>query len=554
MYDLILFNGLIYDGNGGEPYKGDIGISGGIIDTIGNLQGLSSKRSIDAKGMAVAPGFINVLSWATESLLVDGRSESDIRQGVTLEIMGEGESMGPLTPAMRQKMQEDQGDLHYDVNWNTLGEYLRELEHKGIACNVASFVGATTLRRFVIGEEDRAPTPPELDSMRLLVRQAMEEGALGVGTSLIYPPAFFAKTDELVALCEEAAKYGGCYISHMRSEGTKIYEALEELITIAQRAKIHAEIYHLKQAGSDNWNKLDSIINRIERARKEGLNITADMYTYIAAGTGLTATMPPSLQDGGFAELRKRLLDPAIRKRMKKQMNEPSQDWENFYYAAGGPDKILLVGFKQDSLKKYTGKSLAEMAQLRGASPEETAMDLVVQDNSRIEAVYFLMSEKNLRRQLTLPWISFGSDEGSYSPEGVFLKSNCHPRAYGNFARLLGKYVREEKVISLPEAIRRLTKLPATNFKLKGRGELKAGFAADIVVFDAAAIADHASFAKPHQLATGVIHVLVNGLPVLQDGKMLDTRPGQFVKGPGYVEKSGKDDAAPAPDAKNESN
>jgi N-acyl-D-amino-acid deacylase len=537
VYEIVIRNGTIYDGNGGKPFTADIAIHDGRIVAIGDLSADAGKQVIDAKGMVVAPGFINMLSWATESLIHDGNSQSDIRQGVTLEVMGEGESMGPLSSEMREELQRNQADIKYPVSWNTLGEYLQHLEQKGISTNVASFVGATTLRTYVIGKENREPTPAELDSMRMLVRQAMEEGALGVGTSLIYPPAFFAKTDELVALCEEAAKYGGSYISHMRSEGNKIFEALEELITIAQRAKIHAEVYHLKLAGQDNWNKLDSVVRRIERARSEGLNITANMYNYIAGGTGLTATMPPTLQDGGFDKLRERLQQPAIRERLKKEMNEPTDKWENFYRAAGSPEKILLSGFKQDSLKKYTGKSLAEVATIRGTSPEETAMDLIVQDNSRIECIYYLMDENNVRKQLQLPWISFGSDEGSYSPEGVFIKSNCHPRAYGNFARLLGKYVRDEKIIPLEEAIRRLTSLPAKNLKISNRGELKEGYFADLVIFDPAKISDHASFEKPHQFATGVRDVLVNGKIVLQNGAHTGAKPGKFVKGAGYKEK-----------------
>jgi N-acyl-D-amino-acid deacylase len=536
VYDTVIRGGTIYDGNGGQPFTGDIAIQGDTIAAMGDLSNAKGKTEIDAAGMAVSPGFINMLSWAVETLIEDGNSQSDIRQGVTLEIFGEGESMGPWSQAMREKFQNNQVEFKYPITWNTLGEYLDYLEKKGVSCNVASFVGATTLRINVIGEEDRAPTAEELDSMRLMVRQAMEEGALGVGTSLIYPPAFFAKTDELVALCEEAAKYGGSYISHMRSEGNKIFDALEELITIARRANIHAEIYHLKLAGQDNWNKLDSAIRRIERARSEGLDITTNMYTYTAGGTGLTATMPPSLQDGGFAKLRERLQQPAIRRKLVKEMNEYTDKWENFYRASGSPENILLVGFKQDSLKKYTGKSLAEVARLRGTPPEETAMDLIVQDNSRVECIYFLMNEDNVRRQIQLPYMSFGSDEGSMAPEGVFLKSNCHPRAYGNFARLLGKYVRDEKVIPLEEAIRRLTSLPAKNLKIRNRGELKPGYFADIVIFDPATISDHATYEKPHQYATGVRDVFVNGTIVLQNGNHTGARPGRFVKGPGYKE------------------
>ena len=536
-YDTIIRNGLIYDGNGGEPYKADIGIKNDTIAFIGDLSKAAGVNETDAKGNAVAPGFINMLSWATESLIQDGRSQSDIRQGVTLEVMGEGWSMGPLNEALKKQQQESQTDISYKIDWNTLGEYLSFLEKKGISCNVASFVGATTLRLNVIGEDNRDPTPAEMDSMKLLVRQAMEEGAMGVGSSLIYPPAFFAKTPELVELCKEASKYGGSYISHMRSEGNKLHEAVEELITIAKEANIHSEIYHLKAAGKDNWTKMDSVIRRVERARVEGLNITADMYTYIAGGTGLTATMPPTLQDGGFGKLRERLQDPVVRQQTIKDMNSKTDQWENFFYAVGTPENILVVGFKQDSLKKYIGKSLAAVATLRGKSAEETAMDLIVQDSTRVECIYFLMDENNVKKQIAIPWLSFGSDEGSFEPAGVFLKSNPHPRAYGNFSRVLGKYVREEKIISLQEAIHKLSKLPATNLKIKNRGEIKKGNYADIVIFDPAKINDKATFEKPHQYAEGMIHVFVNGKQVLKDGEHTGATPGQFVKGPGYKNK-----------------
>ncbi len=534
LYDTIIRNGMIYDGNGGEPYKADIGIIADTIAFIGDLSKASAKNDIDAKGNAVAPGFINMLSWATQSLIEDGRSQSDIRQGVTLEVMGEGWSMGPLSPSMKEREQKAQGDIKYKIGWNTLGEYLSFLEKNGVSCNVASFVGATTIRDHVIGEDNREPTAAELDAMKLLVRQAMEEGALGVGTSLIYPPAFFAKTEELIELCKEASNYGGSYISHMRSEGSKLHEAVEELITIAKEANIHAEIYHLKAAGKDNWSKMDSVIRRVERARADGLDITADMYTYIAGGTGLTATMPPALQDGGFGKLRERLQDPAIRQQLKNEMNSKTDKWENFYYAVGTPENILVVGFKQDSLKKYIGRSLAAVAKLRGKTPEETAMDLIVQDSTRVECIYFLMDENNVKKQIAIPWLSFGSDEGSYEPAGVFLRFNPHPRAYGNFARVLGKYVRDEKIISLQEAIRKLSKLPATNLKLKKRGELKPGNYADIVIFDPAKVKDNATFEKPHQYSEGMIHVFVNGVQVLKDGEHTGAKPGRFVKGPGW--------------------
>jgi len=533
-YDTIIRNGPIYDGNGGEQFKGDIAINADTIVFIGDLTDAKGTKEIDAMGNAVSPGFINMLSWAPVSLIEDGRSQSDIRQGVTLEVMGEGESMGPWNERLKTREQNSQGDIKYKIEWNTLGEYLTFLEKKGVSCNVASFIGATTVRDYVIGEDNRAPTPAELDSMKALVRQAMEEGAMGVGSSLIYPPAFFARTDELVELCKEASKYGGSYISHMRSEGNKFYEAVEELITIAKEANIHAEIYHLKAAGKDNWNKIDSVVRRIEKARKEGLNITADMYTYIAGATGLTASFPPSLQDGGFGKLRERLMDPAIRAKMKVAINTNATDWENLYYGAGGPEHVLLLSFKEDSLKKYTGKTLAEVATIRGKSPEETAMDLIIQDSTRVGCAFFMMSEENVKKQVAIPWVSFGSDEGSYTNEGVFLKSNAHPRAYGTFARVLGKYSRDEKVISLQEAIRKLAKLPATNLKLEKRGELKVGNYADVVIFDPATINDNATFDKPHQYATGMLHVWVNGVQVLKNTEHTGATPGRFVKGPGF--------------------
>jgi len=532
-YDILINNAMIYDGNGGEPYKGSVAINADTIADIGQLENADAKEVIDAGGMAVAPGFTNMLSWATESLIQDGRSQSDIRQGVTLEVMGEGYSMGPLNARMKRQMQDGQGDIKFDVYWNTLGEYMNGLEKRGISTNIASFVGATSVREYVIGEDNRQPTPAELDSMKLLVRQAMEEGAMGVGSSLIYPPAFFASTEELTALCAEAGKYGGSYISHMRSEGNRLNEAVDELIRIARDAKVHAEIYHLKAGGKSNWVKMDSVIRQVENARASGIDISADMYTYEAGATGMTAAFPPSLQDGGFDKLRQRLMDPAIRASMKKAMNTDANDWENLYFGASGAKGVLLLGFKQDSLKKYTGKTLAEVAALRGTSPEETAMDLIIQDSTRVGVAYFLINEDNIRKQVKLPWVSFGSDEGSYTNEGVFLKSNAHPRAYGTFSRVIGKFVREEKLLSLQQAIYKLAKLPAVNLKLKKRGELKEGNYADIVIFDPAKVTDHATFDKPHQYSTGMIHVFVNGVQVLKDGEHTGAKPGRFVKGPG---------------------
>ena len=532
-YDVVIRGGTILDGGGGAPYLGDVAIRGDSIAAVGRVPG-HGRTEIEARGMAVAPGFINMLSWSSEPLLQDGRSQSEIRQGVTLEVMGEGWSMGPLNDAMKRRVIQEQTDIKYDVTWTTLGEYLDQLVRRGISCNVASFVGATTVRIHELGYANRAPTAAELDTMRALVRQAMEEGALGVGSALIYAPAFYAHTDELIELCKAAAPYGGMYISHMRSEGDRLLESVDELIRIAREAGVPAEIYHLKAAGAANWGKLDSVIARVERARAEGLRITADMYTYTAGATGLDAAMPPWVQEGGLPEWRRRLQDPAIRKRVALEMRTPTDKWENLLLAAGSPDKVLLVAFKQDSLKPLTGKTLAEVARMRGESAEETAMDLVVQDDSRVGTVYFLMSEDNVRREVGLPWVAFCSDEGSQAPEGVFLESNPHPRAYGCFARLLGKYVRDEKAASLADAVRRLTAFPAENLGLTRRGRLKPGAFADVVVFDPATIQDHATFDKPHQYATGVRDVFVNGQQVLKNGEHTGARPGRVVRGRGW--------------------
>ncbi len=525
---------MLYDGNGGDPFKGDLGINGDTIAFIGDLSKAEATHKIDAKGLAVSPGFVNMLSWAVESLIEDGKSESDIRQGVTLEVFGEGGSMGPLNSKMKQSAQADQPLFKYQIDWNTLGEYLQSLERRGVSCNIASFIGATTVRTYAMGEDDRDPTSDELNTMRNLVKEAMEEGALGVGSSLIYPPAFFAKTNELIELCKVAGSYGGSYISHMRSEGNKLHEAVDELITIAREAKCHAEIYHLKAAGKENWGKMDSVIKRVESARAEGLDISANMYTYIAGATGLTASFPPSLQDGGFDKLWKKLHDKKIRSQMRKAMNTNASDWENLYYGSGGADKVLILGFRKEVLRKYIGRTLAEIAKMRHQSPEEAAMDLIVEDSSRIEVAYFMMQEENLKKQIAVPWVSFGSDEGSYAPVGKFMTFNPHPRAYGNFARVLSKYVREDKALTLPAAIYKLSKLPASNLKIKRRGELKTGNYADVLVFDPEKIKDHASFEKPSQFATGMIHVWVNGVQVLNNGEHTGNTPGRFVKGPGY--------------------
>jgi N-acyl-D-amino-acid deacylase len=534
-FDVIIRNGTVYDGSGGEGRKADVALRGDHIAGVGDFKKAKARLTIDAEGLAVAPGFINMLSWSTESLIADGHSQSEIRQGVTTEIMGEGESMGPLNERVREKMLREQGDIHYEIKWKTLAEYLRYLEKRGISCNVASFIGATTIRENVVGFEDKAPTPQQLEEMRALVRQEMEAGALGIGTSLIYPPAFYAKTPELIELCKVAAQYQGKYISHMRSEGNQLLEALDELIRISREAKIPAEVYHIKAAGKSNWPKVDLLLAKIEEAQKEGLKITADMYTYTAAGTGLDACLPPWTEEGGYPALFKRLRDPATRQKIAREVETPGDAWENLYLAAGSPDKILLVGFKSEKLKPLTGKSLAEVAKMRGKNPVETIMDLIAEDESRVDAIYFLMSEENVRKEMAKPWISFGSDEASEAPEGVFLKSNPHPRAYGNFARVLGKYVREEKVIPLGEAIRRLSALPATNLGLDHRGFLKEGMFADVVVFDPATIADRATFEQPHQYAVGMKHVFVNGVQVLKDGEHTGATSGRALWGPGKV-------------------
>src|SRR6266571_4813592 len=511
-FDIIIRGGTIFDGTGAEPKHADVGIRGDRIAGVGDFRTAKAKTVVDATGLAVAPGFINMLSWSTVSLIQDGRSQSEIRQGVTTEVMGEGESMGPVNDRVREHMLREQSDIKYEIKWNTLAEYLRYLEKRGVSCNVASFIGAATIRENVIGFEDKAPTPEQVDQMRELVRKEMEAGALGIGTALIYPPAFYSKTDELIELCKVAAKYQGKYISHMRSEGNQLLEALDELIRISREAGIPAEVYHIKAAGQKNWPKIDNLLSGIEAAQKEGLKIRANMYAYTAAGTGLDACLPPWTEDGGYPALYKRLRDPATREKIAAQVKIDSDEWENLYLAAGSPGKILLVGFKSEKLRPLTGQSLADVAKMRGKDPIDTMMDLIAEDESRIGTIYFSMSEDNVKKEVAKPWISFGSDEASQAPESPFTKSNPHPRAYGNFARVLGKYVRDEKVLSMTDAIHRLSGLPATNLGLDRRGFLKEGMFADVVVFDPATITDHATFEKPHQYAVGMKHVFVNGV------------------------------------------
>jgi N-acyl-D-amino-acid deacylase len=531
-YDIVVRGGTIYDGGGGAPYVGDVAIRGDRIVAVGRVSGRGA-REVDARGLAVAPGFINMLSWATESLIQDGRSQSDIRQGVTLEVMGEGWSMGPVNPEMRRLAIERQGDIRYPIPWTTLGEYLEHLQARGIATNVASFVGAATVRIHELGEGDVDPDPAQLARMRALVRQAMNEGAMGVGSSLIYAPGNFAETDELVALVSEAGRCGGMYISHMRSEGDRILQSVDELIEIARRANAPAEIYHLKFAGRENWGRFDEVVARIEAARAEGLRITTDMYTYTAGATGLNAAMPLWVQAGGQEQWIARLRDPAIRARVAEEMRRPGQGWENLFLGAG-PEGMLLAEFRNPALRRYVGRRLSEVARERGTTPEETVMDLIVEDGSRVGTIYFLMSEENVRRAVQLPWMSFGSDAGSIATEGVFLNENPHPRAYGNFARLLGRYVRDERLVTLQEAVRRLTSLPASNLRIDRRGALRRGYFADLAIFDPTTIADRATFEAPHAYSVGMRHVFVNGVQVLDSGEPTGATPGRVVRGPGW--------------------
>jgi N-acyl-D-amino-acid deacylase len=534
-YSVLIRGGTIYDGSGGAPYVGDVALKGDKIAYVGPHAPGSAERTIDATGKAVSPGFINMLSWAVESLIADGRGLSDIDQGVTLEVFGEGDSMGPLSPEMKVNALKREGDIKYPIRWTTLAQYLDWLTKKGISPNVASFVGATTVRVHELGEKDVQPTPAQLMRMRALVRQAMKDGALGVGSALIYAPATYAKTPELTALVTEAGKCGGSYISHMRSEGNKVLEATDELIQISRDSGAPAQIYHFKQAGQANWPKIDPMIAKVNAARAAGLKITANMYTYTAGATGLDAAMPTWVQSGGLEAWIKRMQDPQVRARVIQEMKTPSNEWENLLLHSGGPQNVLLVSFKNPKLKYLTGKTLAEVAKMRGKSPEETAIELVTEDDSRVGTIYFIMSDDNVKREVGLPWMAFGSDEGAPAPEGVFLKSRSHPRAYGNVARLLGHYVRDEHAATLQDAIRRLTSFPAANIGIRNRGSLAPGYYADVVVFDPKTIQDHATYEKPDQLATGVEDVFVNGVQVMRDGKHTGAKPGRVVHGPGWT-------------------
>jgi N-acyl-D-amino-acid deacylase len=534
-YSVLIRGGTIYDGSGGAPYIGDVALKGDRIVYVGPHAPGRALRTIDATGKAVSPGFINMLSWAVESLIADGRGLSDIDQGVTLEVFGEGDSMGPLTPEMKRLAVKREGDIKYPIRWTTLAQYLDWLTKRGISPNVASFVGATTVRVHELGEKDVQPTPAQLTRMRALVRQAMEDGALGVGSALIYAPATYAKTPELTALAAEAAKCGGSYISHMRSEGTKVLEATDELIQISRDSGAPAQIYHFKQAGQANWPKIDPMIAKVNAARAAGLKITANMYTYTAGATGLDAAMPTWVQSGGLEAWIKRMQDPKVRAQVIEEMKTPSDKWENLLLLSGGPRNVLLVSFKNPKLKYLTGKTLAEVAKMRGRSPEETAIELVTEDDSRVGTIYFIMSDDNVKREVGLPWMAFGSDEGAPAPEGVFLKSRSHPRAYGNVAKLLGHYVRDEHAATLQDAIRRLTSFPAANIGIRNRGWLAPGYYADVVVFDPKTIQDHATYEKPDQLATGVDDVFVNGVQVMKAGRHTGAKPGRVVRGPGWT-------------------
>jgi N-acyl-D-amino-acid deacylase len=537
-HDLVLRGGMIYDGSGAKPYLGDVAIDADRITYVGPPRKLVGRTELDVHGQAIAPGFVNMLAHPEESFLIDGRALSDLTQGVTLEVLGE-DSMGPLTPHMQELKAKREGDIKFPVTWTTLGQYLETLEQRGISPNVASFVGAPAVRTYVLGEGDVQPSAPQLEQMRTLVHQAMEQGALGLTTALIYAPATYARTPELIALAGESARCGGMYTAHMRSEGDRIDAAVQETIDIARASGAPAEIYHLKVAGRENWGKLDGVIAAIEHARAAGVRISANMYTYTAGATGLDAAMPSWVQDGGLEAWIERLKDPAIRARVIAEMRDPHPaTWENLY-AAAGADGTLLLEFKNPKLKPLTGKSLAEVARMRGVSPEDAAIDLVIEDGSRVGLAYFLMNEDNIRRQVALPWVSFGSDEAGVAPEGVFLLSAPHPRAYGNFARVFAEYVRKDHALSVAAAVRQLTTLPADNLSLPDRGRLRPGAHADVVVFDPDTIQDHATYDRPHQLSTGVSQVIVNGKFAVRDGQATGAHSGRVVRGRAWTGAAG---------------
>jgi len=533
-YDTIVRGGMVFDGLGGAGVEADVGIVGGRIAAMGKLGRARAALEIDARGQALAPGFINMLSWSTESLIEDGRSQGDIRQGVTLEVMGEGTSMGPLNAEMKARAVKEQGDIHYPVTWTSLGEYLSFLEHKGVSCNVASFIGAGTLRVHEVGYDDVRASPAQLARIEALVHAEMKAGAMGIGSSLIYAPDNFSNTDELVAMTRAAAAHGGSYISHIRGESDQLLDAIEELITIGRRSGARVQAYHLKASGQRNWDKGAKVLARLDAARASGIDVSANCYTYTAAATGLDASMPLWVQQGGRDKWIARLKDPATRAKVLAEMRGEPVGWDNTYRNAGSPENVLLLGFDNPALKPLTGKSLAEVSKMRGTSPEDTMIDLVIEDGSRVDTAYFTMSEDNLIQNLKWGWTMVGSDAASMAPEGKFLERSTHPRAYGTFARFLGRYVRDKQIMPLAEGIRRLTSLPAQQMGIRGRGRLALGYAADMVVFDPAKIQDHATFDKPHQYATGVSDVLVGGGAVLRGGEHTGAKPGRFVKGPGW--------------------
>ncbi len=534
-FDVLIRGGTVYDGSGDAPRQADVGLRGDRIAAVGDLGGATAKVVIDARGLAVAPGFINMLSWSCDSLLADGRGQSEVRQGVTTQVMGEGWSWGPVNDAIKKRMKAEQTDIKYDIEWRTLGEYLYFLQRKGVSQNVASFLGATTVREYVLGLDNKKPGADDLRRMRELVEREMRGGALGIASALEYAPAYYADTEELIELCKAAARHKGKYITHMRSEGERLLEAIDEVIRISREANIPAEIYHFKAAGQANWKKMDAAIARVEAARRDGLKVTANMYGYTAGAAPLTACIPPWAMEGGEVAMRRRLKDPDSRKRVLDDIRTKT-DWPNFYHNAGSPDNVLLVSFKREALKPLQGQTLAQIAKRRGKDPVETILDLLLEDESGIGTVYFITAEENIRKLIPLPWVSFGSDEAAQAPEGVFLKSMPHPRAYGNFARLLGKYVREEKLLPLEKAVRKLTSLPAGNLGLDRRGLLREGYFADVVVFDPKTIADRATYEKPHQYAVGMKHVFVNGTAVLKDGEHTGAKPGRALWGPGKAE------------------
>jgi N-acyl-D-amino-acid deacylase len=531
-YDVIIKNGRIIDGSGNPSFAGDIAINADTIAAVGDLGKAKAREIINATGMAVAPGFINMLSWAVETLIEDGKSQSDIRQGVTLEVLGEGDSWGPLNERMKIQMKKEQGDIKYDIPWTTLGQYMEFLENKGISTNITSTVGASTLRIHAVGYENRPPTPEELDSMKLLLRQAMQEGAVGLSSALEYVPGGFAGRNELIELCKVVAEYDGLYISHIRNEDDLLLESIDDHLKVAGAANVRSEIYHFKQVGKSNWEKLESAVAKVDSARAAGMQTGADMYNYTASSTGFDILMPDWIQEGGFEAWIGRLKDTGARKKAGIFIRN------KILKKNGTAEKIMVVGFNNDSLKYLTGKTLAEVARMRNKTWEETVMDLVIQDNSRVSVVYFSMSEENVKKQIAIPWMSFCSDGTSSAPEGVFLKSGTHPRAYGNFARLLGKYVREEKVISLEEAVHKLTSLPAANLRIAKRGSIKKGYFADLAIFNPDSIQDHATFENPRQYATGMKHVIVNGVQVLRNGEHTGSLPGKVVRGPGWNRKT----------------